>query len=383
MSSLLQVYKKFALNIARAEGKYITDKDGKEYIDFFSGLAVTSLGHRPPGVIDSIRESLERYMHISNLFPEENQERLAVELISRTFPGRVFFSNSGAEANETAIKAARKHFEGEKYEIISFKNSFHGRTLATLAATGQSRLREGFGPAPEGFIHAEYNFLASAEEKISRHTAAILVEVIQGEGGVIVGSDEFIKGLARICSENRILLIIDEIQTGVGRTGEFCGYEHYGIQPDIITLGKALGGGLPLGACILSDKVSGALKPGDHGSTFGGNPISCAASLATLNELSPELLENVKMKGEYLLNSLRSLKDAFPEIKEVRGRGLIVGMELENEGAPLLEHLMKDGYIVNCTKEKVIRLLPPFMIEEKDIDGLVNSAAVYFKENIR
>ncbi|NLB34795.1 MAG: aspartate aminotransferase family protein [Elusimicrobia bacterium] len=381
MSSLLKVYNKLKLEIDRAEGKHIWDKSGKEYLDFFSGIAVTSLGHRPPLVVEAIKQSVDKYMHISNLFPETNQEELASEIIERTLPGKVFFSNSGAEANEAAIKAARKYFDGAKYEIISFRNSFHGRTLATLAATGHMDMREGFGPAPEGFIHADYNFLASLREKLSRRTAAILVEVIQGEGGVIVGSDEFIKGLADIALENNILLIIDEIQTGVGRTGQFCAYQHYGIEPDIITLGKALGGGLPLGACILSDKVSEALKAGDHGSTFGGNPVACAASLATLKELTPELLEDVKAKGDYLKEALESLASAFPIIKEVRGRGLIVGVELDTPGAPLVEYLMEQGYIVNCTRDKVIRFLPPFMISEKDIDGLLDTMALYFKEN--
>ena len=380
MSCLLEVYKKFNIEVSRADGRYLWDSSGKKYTDFLSGISVTNFGHRPPEVVKSVSGAVSEYMHVSNLFNERKQELLAERLVKKSFPGKVFFANSGAEANETAVKAARKYFDGDKYEIISFQNSFHGRTLAMLAATGQARLRSGFGPVPEGFLHGEYNFLASAEDKIGRKTCAIMVEVIQGEGGVLVGEDNFIKGLRKICDENGLLLIIDEIQTGMGRTGSFFGYDYYGIKPDIVTMGKALGGGLPLGACIIGEKAAPAMKPGDHGSTFGGNPVCCAASLSAVGSLTEGLLSGVREKGEYLLRSMRELARGYEVIKDVRGRGLMAGVELKIGGAGLIEYLLERGIIAGCTREKVIRFLPPFVIEKEDIDRVVQILSDYFKE---
>ncbi len=383
MSSVLEVYRKFDIEVNRAEGRYLWDTSGRRYTDMFSGLAVTNFGHRPPAVVEAVNRSMETYAHLSNLFPERNQEELADEIARRVMPGgKVFFCNSGAEANETAVKAARKYFDGEKYEVISFLNSFHGRTLAMLGATGQAGYRDGFGPLPEGFLHAEYNFLAAVEDKVGPKTCAVIAEVIQGEGGVIPAERDFIRGLRKFCDENHILLIIDEIQTGMGRTGSFCGYEHYGITPDIVTMGKALGGGLPLAACIMNPKTASALKPGDHGSTFGGNPVCCAAALASVRMITPELLQEVENKGRYLMESLKGLSEEFERIRDIRGRGLMVGMDLDMAGSELVKYLLEKGYIANCTRESVIRFLPPFIIEKEDIDGMISAAAEYFREII-
>jgi predicted acetylornithine/succinylornithine family transaminase len=383
MSYLLPVYRKLNIDVGRAQGKHIWDRDRKKYTDFLSGISVTNLGHRPEKVIEAINKEVSKYLHISNLYAEKFQEDLARELAGRTIRGKVFFSNSGAEANECAIKTARKYFNGEKYEIISFVNSFHGRTLATLAATGQKKFRDGFGPMPEGFVHAEYNFLASVEDRINHKTCAIMVESIQGEGGVIIAENDFMKGLRKICDDNNLLLIADEIQTGIGRTGKFLGMDYYGIKPDIITLGKALGGGLPLGATVISEKAAQHMDAGTHGSTFGGNPLACAASLATIKAVDEKMLASVTEKGAYFMKELDNLRREFETVVEVSGKGLMIGMELEFKGEELVEYLLDKGYIVNCTQDRVIRFLPPFIIETKDIDGLVREIRKYLRMKIK
>ncbi|MFC2061858.1 aspartate aminotransferase family protein [Elusimicrobiota bacterium] len=380
MSFTLPVYKKLNIKIEKADGKYIWDKGGKKYMDFISGVAVTNLGHRHPRVVKSIEDVMSRYLHLSNLYVEEGQEKLASDLITKTIEGKVFFSNSGAEANECAIKIARKYFDGEKYEIISFINSFHGRTLATLAATGQHKFREGFGPMPEGFIHAEYNFLGSVEDKINFKTCAVMVESIQCEGGINVATEDFMKGLRKLCDDKNILLILDEVQTGMGRTGKFLGIQNYGVEPDMVVMGKALGGGLPLGATIVKDKIAKCMNPGDHGSTFGGNPLSCAAGLAMVQSIDNELLKDINKKGKVLVAGLKNLKKMYEGINEIRGKGLIVGMELDFEGEKLVKYLRQKGYLVNCTQDKVIRFMPPFIIEEKDINDIVSVIENYFQE---
>ncbi len=381
MSSLLNVYNQINIEVAGAEGNYIWDREGKKYIDFFSGISVTNLGHRPEKVLNAINKALSEYLHISNIFPEKYQKELADALVKKTMPGgKIFFSNSGAEANECAIKVARKFFDGEKFKIITFKNSFHGRTLATLAATGQPKFRRGFGPVVEGFYHLDFNFLATVEENITPETAAIMVEPIQGEGGIKIASREFMEGLRNLCDKKGILLISDEIQTGMGRTGKFLGIQNYGVEADIVTLGKALGGGLPLAATVIKDKYAAAMKPGDHGSTFGGNPVSCAAGLATLNCIDDELLDKVRAKGESFKAGLEGLASRHETVKEVRGKGLMVGMELDFKGSGMADYLLENGFIVNCAQEKVMRFLPPFTIKESDIDSLINCINKYFNE---
>ncbi len=382
MSSLLPVYNQLDIKVARAEGKYIWDNSGKRYTDFFSGISVTNLGHRPPEVIDAIKNITNKYLHISNLFPEKIQEEFSDLLTDRVFPGgsgKIFFSNSGAEANECAIKIARKYFNGDRYVTITFKNSFHGRTLATLAATGQKKFREGFGPMPPGFRNVDFNFLATVEDKIDSDTCAVMVEPIQGEGGVIPARAKFMQGLREICNKKKVLLIADEIQTGIGRTGRFLGIQNYGVTPDIVTLGKALGGGLPLSATVVTENVAECMEYGDHGSTFGGNPIACAAGMATVKKLDKKQLSEVRKKGEYFKDRLLNISEKYIEkIQEVRGSGLMLGMELNIPGKELINYLLENGYIANCTQKKVIRFLPPFVIEKEDIDSIVDCIEEYF-----
>ncbi|MBN2407848.1 MAG: acetylornithine/succinylornithine family transaminase [Elusimicrobia bacterium] len=380
MTFRLPVYKQFKIDVDKAEGAYIYDTGGRKYVDFISGVSVLNMGHRPPEVMKAVESVMAKYLHVSNLYPEQNQKEYARLLVERTIPGKVFFSNSGAEANECAIKVARKYFDGDKYEIISFVNSFHGRTLATLGATGQAKFKEKLGPMPPEFIHAEFNFLASAEEKINNKTCAILVESIQAEGGVNVSNPEFMAGLRKLCDDNNILLILDEVQTGMGRTGKFLGIQHYGVEPDIVTMGKALGGGLPLGGTVIKDRYAQCMNPGSHGSTFGGNPVACAAGMATTQLITDEVLKAVSEKGGLLMGLLDNLKKNYQDIKEVRGKGLMVGMELDYEGAPLVDHLFGRGYLVNCTQDKVIRFLPPFIIEEHEINELAGAIEEFFQK---
>ncbi|MGM0441432.1 MAG: aspartate aminotransferase family protein [Elusimicrobiota bacterium] len=381
MSSLLPVYNQLDIEVDKAEGKYVWDTEGKKYTDFFSGISVTNLGHRPPEVVEAINNITDSYLHISNLFPEKLQIEFADLLTDRIFPdgsGKIFFSNSGAEANECGLKIARKYFNGDKFITITFKNSFHGRTLATLAATGQKKFREGFGPMPRGYKHVDFNFLASVEDKIDSDTCAIMVEPIQGEGGVIPAKEKFMTGLREICDKKRILLIADEIQTGLGRTGQFLGCQNYGIIPDIVTLGKALGGGLPLAATAVTDEVAECMEYGDHGSTFGGNPVACAAGLATVKNIDEQMLSRVREKGDYFKEKLLELSRKYRVVREVRGKGLMLGMELGDAGKELISYLLDKGYIANCTQKKIIRFLPPFTIDREDIDNITGCIEEYF-----
>ncbi len=382
MSRLLNVYRKYGPDIIEASGKYLYGRDGRKYLDFFSGISVNVLGNRSGKVLDSINEAASRYIHLSNLFREEYQEKLASFLVEKNYPGSLFFANSGAEAVECAIKSARKYFGGDRYEVISFKNSFHGRTLGAIAATGQEKFREGLGPMPPGFSYADFNFLASAEERISFKTCALLVEVIQGEGGVNVGEMEFIRGLRKICDEKGIFLIIDEVQTGLGRTGTFMAYEHYGIKPDIAVMGKALGGGLPLSAVILNRELSRDARPGDQGSTFGGNPVACAAGLAVCRAVDEPMLSDIRDKGDFFISSLKELKEEYPVIRDVRGRGLMIGVELASGAAEGVKYLLDKGVVANCTAENVLRFLPPYIIEKSDISEVVEKFKNYLKEKI-
>ncbi|MGM0567867.1 MAG: aspartate aminotransferase family protein [Elusimicrobiota bacterium] len=382
MSSLLDVYKRFDMDVDKASGMYIYDKEGRKYLDFLSGISVNALGHRHSGVMDKARGAMDRYLHLSNFFRDENQEELARKIVERTYPGKVFFANSGSEAVECAIKSARKYFNGEKYEVISFKNSFHGRTMAAIAATGQAKFREGLGPMPPGFVHADFNFLASAQEKINHKTCAVLVEVIQGEGGVNVADMEFIRGLREICSEKGIFLIVDEIQTGLGRTGRFMAYEHYGIKPDITLMGKALGGGFPLSAVLLGEEIAGSMKAGDHGSTFGGNPVACAAGLAVLEKVDDDMLARIREFGDFFINSFKELKKEISLIKGVRGRGLMVGVEMGFDASNLVDYLFSRGIIANCAAGNVLRFLPPYIVSLSEIEKVVEETLRYLKEKI-
>lgn len=370
---LVNVYKKVPLTVSRACGKYIFDDQGRRYLDFFSGLSVSNFGHAHPKIVAAIKNQAAKYLHVSNLYHTAPQAALSERLSKLAFPGKVFFSNSGAEANECAIKLARKWGSPSgKYEIITFRNSFHGRTIATIAATAQTKFQKGFGPLPRGFKYALFNDISSVKKLVSRKTAAIMVEPVQGEGGVNVASKEFLKGLSRICRPHDILLIFDEIQTGIGRCGDVFAFKIYDVRPDVLTLAKALGGGLPLGATLISEKLAGVLAPGDHGSTFGGNPVSCAASLAALRLLDMKALSHVRYVGKYFIARLEGLKKKHPAlIKEVRGLGLMVGAELFTPGAFSVAECLKRGLLINCTQDKVLRFLPPLIVGRRDIDAAI------------
>jgi len=365
-------YARFPIALARGKGARVWDADGKEYLDFVAGLAVISLGHSHPAVVRAIGRQAKKLIHVSNLYHIGPQAELARELCRHSFADRVFFCNSGAEANEAAIKLVRRYggeWLGGKYEILSTYNSFHGRTLATLTATGQEKVRAGYDPLPPGFRQVAYNDLAAMEAAIDEKTAAILVEPIQGEGGVVVPEDGYLKGLRELCDRKGILLVFDEVQVGMGRTGKLFAYEHFGVEPDIMTLAKAIGGGLPLGAMLANEKVAKSFVPGAHATTFGGNPLACSVGLAVLQTLLKDrVLSNCVKMGRLLLDGLESIRRRFPFVRQVRGKGLIVGMELEQEGKRIVDECLKDGLLINCTAGKVLRFLPPLTVGKKEID---------------
>jgi predicted acetylornithine/succinylornithine family transaminase len=359
----------------------VYDIEGREFLDFFPGWAVSGIGHCHPKVVRAIKEQAGRIIHVSNNYYNELQGKLAKKIISHSFPGKVFFCNSGAEANEAAIKLARKSgYTSGKYEIITMEGSFHGRTLATITATAQPKYQEGFGPLPGGFVYAKFNDLHSVLSKVTDNTAAIMLEPIQGEGGVNVGSDEFITGLRKICDEKKILLIFDEVQTGMGRTGEMFCYQHYGVAPDIMTLAKTLGGGFPIGAMVASGAIADVLQPGMHASTFGGGPLACAASLATFEAIEEGgLVEKAERRGRYLHNRLSLLKKDFPFVKLVRGKGLMQAVELDIEGKAIVGKCAEKGLLINCTQERVLRVMPPLTVKNADIDKAVGIIAEAMK----
>jgi len=366
-------YARTPIALVKGKGVKVWDADGKEYLDFLAGIAVNSLGHCHPAIVRAIRSQSQRLLHVSNLYHIQPQAELARELCRHSFADRVFFCNSGAEANEAAIKLARRYgLEklGGKYEVISTHNSFHGRTLATLTATGQEKVRAGYDPLPDGFRQVPYNDLGAVEGAIDeKKTAAILVEPIQAEGGVIVPDESYLRGLREICDQRGVLLIFDEVQTGMGRTGKLFGYEHFGIQPDIMTLAKALGGGLPLGAMLAREEIASSFGPGSHASTFGGNPVSCSAGLAVMHALLPGgVLKNCAQMGKYFVKGLEALKKRFSFIREIRGKGLIIGVELEIEGSKIADGCMEAGLLMNCTAYKVLRFVPPLTIKKNEID---------------
>jgi len=327
-------------------------------------------------VVGAIERQARKLIHVSNLYHIAPQAELAQALCRRSFADRVFFCNSGAEANEAAIKLARRYGGerlGGKYEVLSTHNSFHGRTLATLTASGQEKVRAGYDPLPPGFRQVPYDDLAAMEAAVDeKTTAAILVEPIQGEGGVILPSRDYLQGLRDLCDRKNMLLIFDEVQVGLGRTGKLFAYEHYGAQPDIMTLAKALGGGLPLGAMLAREGVARSFSAGSHASTFGGNPLVCSVGMAVLKSLlQGGVLKNCAKMGKLLMKGLVSLKARLPVIRDVRGIGLIVGVELECEGNEVVEECLRQGLLVNCTAHKVLRFLPPLIINKRDIDQAV------------
>ncbi|HBU69520.1 MAG TPA: aspartate aminotransferase family protein [Elusimicrobia bacterium] len=371
---MLQTYKRFDLQVTRGAGKYLWDTSGKRYLDFFSGISVCNLGHCNPRVVKAITAQASKIIHASNHYYTKPMAEFAAALIESSFDGKVFISNSGAEANECAIKLARKwgSLHGGKYEIIVFNNSFHGRTMATLTATGQPKMHAGFEPLLPGFKYADYNNIESVLKLVNKKTAAIMLEPVLGEGGVVPSDKKFITGLRKLCKKNNLLLIFDEVQTGLGRTGRLYAFEHYGVTPDIMSLGKSIAGGLPLGATVAVPHVASAFSYGDHGSTFGGNPVGCAAAKEVLSQLTPALLKSVTANGKYLVEKLVRLKGEYPElITQVRGLGLMIGMQINQPGRDIVQYCQDKGLIINCTQDTVLRFLPPLIINKQDIKTAV------------
>ena len=359
--------------LVRGDGMRVWDTDGREYLDFGAGIAVTSLGHCHPRVTGAIREAAATLLHVSNLYHTAPQIHLAKLLCEHSFADRVFFGNSGAEANEAAIKLARKYakerFASDRWEIVATRNSFHGRTMGALAATGQEKYQHGFEPLVPGFKHVPYDDLRAMERAIDNRTCAVIVEPIQGEGGVHVPGDGYLPGLRKLCDESGALLILDEIQTGVGRTGRLWCYEYGGVEPDIMTLAKALANGVPIGATLAREEVARALGPGSHGSTFGGTPFVASVALATLTTILDEKIpDRAARMGRYLMDGLRALGGKHAAIREVRGRGLLIGVGLSRTAAPLVDNCREAGLLVLSAGEQVLRLAPPLIVEERDCD---------------
>lgn len=370
MSHLFQTYVRWDIEPVSASGSTITDKNGKKYLDFSSGIGVCNLGHRPKQIEDAVCKQLNQFWHVSNLFQSENQETAAKMLAKAARLDRVFFSNSGAEANEAAIKIARK--ATGKSKIITFNNSFHGRTFATMSATGQEKIKNGFGPLLETFLHVSYNDLEAVERAIDNDVAAIMIETIQGEGGIHVGSKDFLQGIQDLCNQHDILLIIDEIQTGIGRTGLPFAFQHFDLNPDLVTSAKGLGSGFPIGAVIGKEKFTPYFGPGSHGSTFGGNPISIAAAIETMNTVfKKDFLDEVSYKSEFLFQHLNSLKQ-FTIVQDIRGLGMMAGVECKIPVSSLIPQLQNIGLIVLPAGEQVIRLLPPLTISFEELKIGVN-----------
>ncbi len=375
--NIMPTYNKVPLIFVKGKGSRLWDINNKVYLDFFPGWGVGNLGHCHSKVMQGVRDQIGKLIFVPNNYYHPFQARLAKELIYCSFPGKVFFANSGAEANEAAIKLARKFgasTNGQgRYEIITFENAFHGRTLATLAATGQKKYQSGFEPMPKGFKQVKFNDITAVNQAISADTVAIMLELIQGEGGVNIATVDFLQGLRKICDEKKLLLIIDEVQTGMGRTGKMFCYQNYGVMPDLLTLAKALGGGLPIGAMIAKKEVGDLLAAGMHASTFGGGPVICRAALGVLKAIQKEkLLKNCQSMGKYLLEKLNTLKSSYTVIKEVRGMGLMWGLELNIEGKQIVQKCIDRGLLINCTHDKVLRLMPALNITKKEIDHAID-----------
>ncbi len=353
------------------EGVKVTDIDGNEYIDMFAGIAVNALGHNHPKLVKAIQDQAEKLIHVSSIYYNEPALIYAKRLVDLTSFDRIFYANSGAEANEGAIKLAVKYTG--KSEVISTVDSFHGRTIMTLAATGHEEYHEPFKAVmPQGFINVPYNDIEAIKEAISENTAAIIVEPIQGEGGVNVPDIEYLKEIEKICHEKDIVFIVDEVQTGFGRCGKLFAHELFDVKPDIMTMAKGIGGGVPMGAILATEKVAGAFVPGDHGTTFGGGPLVCAAANAVLDAFEEEdILANVNEVGDYFISELKKLDKEV--IADVRGKGLMVGLELTEPGAKYVDKLREKGFLINCTADKVLRFVPPLIITKEEIDQFVKA----------
>jgi acetylornithine aminotransferase len=373
---IAKTYKRFPVVLTRGSGSTLWDENGKRYTDIVAGIAVCNLGHAHPKIVQALTEQARTLWHVSNLFYTVPQKDLAAWLTAHSFADRVFFCNSGAEANEAAIKLARKYFkeagEGHRFRMISMEQSFHGRTMATLSATGQEKVRHGFDPLLEGFDFVPFNDVDAIRARIGPATCAVLLEPIQGEGGVCCPAPEFLKQVRALCDEAGLLLIFDEIQTGMGRTGKLFAYEHFGVTPDIMTLAKALANGLPMGAMLAKEQVASAFSPGAHASTFGGTPIVSAAALEVCRVIEAEgIVERCRRTAAYFRSKLEWLKSRHESIAEVRGLGLLLGMRLTIDGDPLVLKCMEKGFLINCVQGNILRFVPPLVITEEEIDALI------------
>jgi acetylornithine/N-succinyldiaminopimelate aminotransferase len=382
---LMQTYNRQPLSIVRGRGAKVYDLEGREYLDFVGGIAVNVLGHGHPDLVQAIQRQAAQLIHTSNLYYTEPQVKLARLLVDHSFAERVFFCNSGAEANEAAIKLARRYGHErhgpDRFEVITMKNSFHGRTLATLTATGQEKVQQGFEPLMPGFAYAPFNDFTAIESMVNERTAGIMLEPIQAEGGVHVADREYLKHLRELCTQQDILLIFDEIQTGMGRTGTFFAYEQLGVQPDIMTLAKGLAGGVPIGACLAKESVAAAFTPGAHASTFGGNPLACAAALAVCRVLlEGKVLDQARRMGEYLAKGLADCKDRHRIVKDVRGLGLLQGMELEADARAVVADALARGVLINAATDRVLRLVPPLIITQPEVDKLIDLLGTLFAQ---
>lgn len=376
-SHVMNTYGRLPLALVKGEGSRVWDADGKQYLDFVSGIAVNNLGHRHPRVVEAMRQAADTLIHCSNLYHIESQGLLAKRLAELSGLDRAFFCNSGAEANEAAIKLARryvkKHVDPNRYEIITAINSFHGRTLATVTATGQPKYHAGFEPLPAGFTYVPLNDVAALRQAVTEKTCAIMLEPVQGEGGVRPCTDEYMNAARELCDEHGLLLIFDEVQTGLGRTGKMFGFEHFSIRPDIITLAKALGGGVPIGAMLSTEKAAQGFEPGSHASTFGGNPFATAVANAVLQVLTEEdLPERAAQMGDVLRKRLEKLAQKYPTLLgEVRGKGLLIGVALKDGGSAILHEALERGLFINVVGSSVLRLLPPLNVTEQEIDEAI------------
>ena len=380
----LPVFSRYEIVLDHGEGAYVWDHNGKKYLDFLGGIAVNVLGHNHPALVKAVSEQAGKMLHCSNLYYTQAQADAADKLakLSGLEDAKVFFGNSGAEANEGAIKLARKFThqqDPEKSQIITAWMSFHGRTLATLTATGQPHYQEGVGPLPEGFDYVHYNDIAELEKMMSDKTCAVMLETIQGEGGVYTPNPGYLQQVRELCDKHGALLIFDEIQAGIGRSGEFFAYDKYGVKPDIVTLAKGLAGGVPIGAFVARGEVARAMHPGDHGTTFGGNPLACAAANVVLDTVpQAEFLAHIRQVGGYFKQQLFSLQEKFPAlISQVRGEGLILGAELSKDdiGRDIVNECLSEGIIINCTVGKVLRFIPPLIISEEQVDEVISALA--------
>ena len=381
---MFQTYARFPITLIRGKGCRVWDEEGKEYLDFVGGIAVCSLGHSSPLVSKALEHQSKELVHVSNLYYTRPQMELARLLVENSFADRAFFCNSGAEANEAAIKLARRYanetYGSQRHMIISMEGSFHGRTMATLSATGQEKIKTGYNPLLEGFTFVPFNDLKGIEKALDDSVCAVMLEPIQGEGGVVLPDPDYLKGVKALCRDRGALLIFDEVQVGMGRTGKLFAHEHYGVIPDIVTLAKALGNGLPIGAMLAVEALNKAFGPGSHATTFGGTPLVTAVSKAVLTSLLEDgWIEHCRVVGDYFKERLEEFVQKYDFIKEVRGKGLILGVEMTRPGAPVVTALMEKGFLINCTQETVLRFVPPLIVEKEEVDLLVETLDTIFR----